>query len=413
MRKYFAILCAAAVMLTSCGKLESNRTADEGVLSFGSLDLTCDTEVITRASSPASGNYYIFISDKGGRTVYSGNYSEIRGGSITLPSGSYLFEARSTGEELPPSTFDGPIYGVSESFTITAGNTTSLGSLTCTLLQAMVTVDYAEDFLETVTGDGMAKVSIDPAYPLEYALHYNGGNISYNTSAGYFAVNNGENTTLNVTYSGMIDGKVQKMVANLTNVTARQWCRIKFLKKVSPQGTAVFYITINDYISDEELSVPLEVAREKTIGPDPEAPKGDGGIRIELAPDCKMFDSLDNIVVPAISTKMDLRLNVTVPSGVRKMTVEMSSTNGAFINAVALAGGTTLDLINPTPAQDIVFQIVPFPHGSGLLGKTSLLFDLSGAQEPILAFGGEHTFVLKVIDTQGCVKEVPVKLIVR
>lgn len=411
MKKCFAILSAVIAIAGGCSRLESQKSIDEGTLSFSGLELECDEQVLTRAS--ASGNYSIFVTDRSGKAVYSGNYSEIKGSSITLPTGTYFFEARSTAEEVPPSAFEFPVYGVKESFNITAGNTTSLGSLTCTLLQAKVTVEYADDFLATVTGDGRATVAIDPSYPLEYGLTYNGGDIRYNTSAGYFNVNNGDNTTLNVVYSGEIEGKVQKMVANLTGVTARQWCRIKFVKKLSQMGTAVFLITINDYISDEELSVPLEVAQEEVIGPDPNAPKGDGGILIELAKDCTMFSGLDNIIVPQASEKMDLRLNVSVPSGIKKMTVEMSSTNDAFLNAVALAGGTTLDLINPSSAQDIVFQIVPFPHGRDLLGKTSLVFDLSGAQEPILAFPGEHTFVLKVVDTEGCSKKVPVKMIVR
>lgn len=39
-----------------------------------------------------------------------------------------------------------------------------------------------------------------------------------------------------------------------------------------------------------------------------------------------------------------------------------------------------------------VFDIVPFPHGSELSGKTEIDFDLSGAQTPLLALPG-HTHI--------------------
>ena len=92
--------------------------------------------------------------------------------------------------------------------------------------------------------------------------------------------------------------------------------------------------------------------------------------------------------------------------------MQMASTSESFISAVALAGGTTLDLINPKEEQGIVFQIVPFPHGSSLSGQTSLLFDLSAAQGPINAFPGRHTFTMEVTDMKGCRASIPVTLVV-
>lgn len=413
MKKIIAIAAIAAMLAVSCRKIDSGSNS-EGTLSFGSFELQYDTELVTRATSVASGNYSIFIYDSEGTQVRKTTYAAVKDNDsqISLPAGSYTIEARSCEEDIPASAFEQPIYGATAEFSITAGQTTVLDPMVCTLVQVKVTVSYDDAFMKSVTGDGKATVTVDPSAPLDFALSYASGSASYDKAAGYFAVNNGSNTTMNIVFSGSIDGKSQKMVANLTGIAPRQWRQVKFVKKVDEQGTATFSIEILDYVSDEELSAVLDIPMEPVLAPDPNAPKGDGGIKIEFAPDCTMFTDLENIVVPASSTPMDLRLLVTVPDGIKKLVVDMASTSASFISAVALAGGTTLDLINPKEAQDIVFQIVPFPHGNELAGQTSLVFDLSAAQIPILAFPGEHTFTMNVTDMNGCVNSIPVKLIV-
>ena len=411
MKKVISYALVILAMCVSCRKIGSEYSR-EGVLSFEGFDVVCDNEVISRAVSPADGSYVITINDESGKRVVNTTYSEIKAGSgrISLLAGRYVLEVRSSADEVPAAVFGKPVYGCSEEFVISVGETTVLGSLVCTLLQVKATVSYDDSFLEMVTGDGVATVSVNPANALEYKLSYNDGNVGYDDSEGYFAVNNGSKTTMNVIFSGNIEGENRRMVANLTNVSPRQWCQIRFVKKVDTQGNATFSVEIDDYFSDEEIIIPLEVAREETIGVDPEAPRGDGGISVEFMPDCTMFDSLSDIRVPSPDVPMDLRLGINVPDGVGKMVVEMSSTNQSFIEALSLAGGTTLDLLNPTPDQEVVFQIVPFPHGPDLAGRTALIFDLSAAQIPILAFAGEHTFVLKIMDVNGCSKSVPVVL---
>ena len=411
MKRFAEILIFVSLAAVSCSRLESSPLETDGILSFSSLTVDCDTEVLTRASEQ---EFYLFISDRAGNSVWSGTYSSaVAADTISLKQGNYSLAVRSTEEEVPDAAFGLPVYGAETEFSIVAGQTTAPGKITCTLLQAKATVSYDDEFLKTVTGPGTATVCVNPSYPLEYGLEYSNGVVTYDSSEGYFKVNNGINTTMNVSFSGMIDGRRQTMTANLTGIQPRQWCRIKFIRKVDNQGTATFSITIDDYISDSELSVPLTLQPEPAIGDDPKVPKGDGGIKIELAPDCTQFSDLSDIVVPDDGQKMDLRLHITVPDGVASMVVNMASTNSSFIDAVALAGGTTLNLINPSAEQDIVFQIVPFPHGGSLKGQTQLDFDLSAAQEPILAFPGEHTFTIKITDSRGCTNSVAVTMKVR
>ena len=60
-----------------------------------------------------------------------------------------------------------------------------------------------------------------------------------------------------------------------------------------------------------------------------------------------------------------------------------------------------------------IFDIVPFPHGSELLNATTIDFDLSGAQGPLLAFPGVHTFKMNVTDNKGCKNSIDVILEVK
>lgn len=415
MKKLFAIAAVLLAIFSSCKKINFPDDTLEGTLSFTSFTLAYDTEVLTKAVSKAPDTYAIIITDNNGAEVVSTTYGAIvaDGGEIDLLAGNYTLTARSTASEVPASVFDEPVYGASEEFTIVAGETTEIGSLVCKLLQCKVTVDYDEEFLKCVTGDCQTDVTVTAGAPLAYKLGYNSGNFSIEDSAGYFAVNNGEKTTMNVVFKGSIEGKIQKMTAALTGIQPQQWRQIKFYKKIDEQGNALFEISITDFIDDEELSVEVSVVPEDVIGDDPERPIGDGGITLEFADDCTMFTDLMNIVVPEKTTKMDLRVLATVPNGVRKFYVDISSTSDTFIGAVNAAGGTRLDLVNPSQESEIVFQIVPFTHGADLVGKTSIPFDLSNAQEAILGFEGEHTFTMDVTDQLGCNKKLTVKMIVK
>ena len=119
------------------------------------------------------------------------------------------------------------------------------------------------------------------------------------------------------------------------------------------------------------------------------------------------------VPIPYIAiNSIDIKFKATVPGGVKKFTVNITSTNNAFVNAIAAADATNLDLINPTEDNAIIFTVVPFPHGSELLGQTSIDFELSAAQDAIIAYPGVHTFTMKITDQNGCSKEIPVVMTV-
>ncbi len=410
MKKIFILLTAAAALFSAASCQKSPVEAkDYGYLSFGEFSLGLDEAVETRAA--ANGNYVVIVTDSEGKEVVNTTYGALETAGdyqITLPAGDYILEARST-KDVPVAEFEQPVYGASKEFSITAGETTYAGDLVCTLLQCKVTVSYSEEFLASVTGAGKTTVNVKAGYPLEYVLNANG---TYDQSAGYFAV---EGNTMTVVFSGNIEGKSQKMTKSFTNIAPKQWRQIKFIKKVNEQGNAVFDIVINDLVDDETLNNSL-VIEEETIGEDPEAPKGDGGIT--LAPDYEAgcdaeITDLENIVIVPVATRdMAMRFRATVPNGVKKFNVQIDSDNDAFLSAVDAANARELDLINPLPDNDIIFQVVPFPHGQELLGQTDISFNLDAAQDAITIYPGRHTFKMVIVDQTGCKKEIPVVMVV-
>lgn len=402
-----------AAAISACETPSSNITR-EGTLSFDGFELSQDDELVTKAVSAAPGTYTIIINDAEGTEYLKTTYSAVKsnGNTLSLPAGNYTLIARSSEDEVPASVFEKPVYGTSKDFTITAGKTTNVGALTCSLQQCKVTVAYTDDFLSMVTGNGAATVSVTAGSPLEYGLKYASSGCSYEQKAGYFAVNNGANTTMEVTFKGSIDGKNQKMTRTFTGISEKQWRHITFTKKLDLEGNATFDIIISDFVSDQELTNSV-AATETIIGSDPNAPAGDGGITLEST--CS-YDITKPIAVPELSKPFKLTMKATIPDKVKKFEVEIKSTSSAFVNSVGSIndGQTVLDLVNPSEgARQVFTSILPFPYGSDVYNKSEINFDLSDAQEPLLAFSGEHTFIMRVTDQKGCKKEIQIILTVK
>ena len=408
----FAAASAAMMLFASCQKSAVQNVKGDGFLSFGEFTLGVDEEVITKAD-PAGDNYSITILDAEGNNVKTLTYAQVKENDdmISLSEGSYTLEAKSLAGDVPTASWENPIYGISKQFNIEAGEVTEIGNLVCTLLQCKVTVAYSDDFLAAITGAGSTSVEVTSGHPLDYVLNANG---TYDQSAGYFAV--GEGSTMTVVFKGSVDGKTAKMTKTFSGIAAKQWRQIKFVQKTNEQGQATFDIVINDLISDETLNNSVD-ASEEVIGEDPDAPKGDGGITLDFdyaaGCDTELTDLNNMVIVPESERVMSIKLKAGVPNGILKFTVDIESTSESFRNALDAAGGASIDLINPSPANDIIFQVVPFPHGAELVGKTDVAFDLSAAQEAIVNYPGTHTFMMTIVDQTFCSKKIPVTMIVK
>ncbi|MBE6251139.1 MAG: DUF4493 domain-containing protein [Bacteroidales bacterium] len=405
-----SVVASAFVLFASCQKSPVNSINEVGYLSFSEFSLDIDEEVDTRAAA-ANGNYIISIYNADEDLVIQKSYNEVKnnGNKLTLLAGSYTLVASSSADDVPVAAFEQPIYGVTKNFTIEAGMETRIGELTCGLVQCKVTVSYSDDFLAAVTGPCSTKVELTAGSPLEFALN---ADKTYDQSAGYFAVNG---NTMTVVFKGSINGQTKTQTKTFANVAAKQWRQVRFIQKVNEQGEATFDILIQDLVSDETLNNDLEV-KEEIIGEDPDAPKGDGGIMLSLdyegGCDLEITDLQNMLIVPLEERDMQIRFKATVPGGVKKFTVDISSTNTAFIAAVTAADAISLDLISPSAANEIIFDVVPFPHGNELLGQTDIAFNLDTAQDAIINYKGVHTFTMNIVDNEGCKNQIPVKMIV-
>lgn len=404
-----------AIALVACGSCKKEKfnyggtgTA-MGTLSFSGLAIEVSDETLPVAAAPTRASadmYAVYIDDAEGVRHLSTTYGELQE-NIELPAGSYTLTVQSS-KEIPTAEFESPVYGTTKEFTIEAGKTTELGTLTCSLLQCKVSVSYNDDFLAMVTGEGATTVELTAGSPLEYKMTYTPDEgPKYEKRNGYFAVSG---TTLTVTFRGQIAGKTQRMTKTFTGVAPKQWRQITFVQKIDEEGDATFDITISDYVEDETLDNDV-AGDEEIIGSDPNAPAGDGGIKLVSTCD---YDITRPIVVPEDGQPFVLTMNAEVPNGVRKFTVEIDTTNPDFLNSVVTTtGGSTLDLVNPSPETIGIFtNLIPFPYGDKVRNQTLIEFDLSTAQGPILAFKGTHTFTMVVIDNTGCRNEIPVVLVV-
>lgn len=407
------MLMGFVLALTSCNELLHGDPVRQGTLSFSNFSIELSEDLSVKSGVNAE-DYTIFIYDLEENLHQKLSYADIKaaGNFLTLLAGNYILQVLSSDNPVPEAAFDFPVYGVNVPVTILAGETTSLGAITCALMQCRVSIEYDEQLLERMTGSGKASVEVISGYPLDFSLNYNEGNPICDDRDGYFYVPS-QSQSMVVTFTALMDGKNQKMVKTFSGVKAGQHRKIKLIQKVNPEGTATIDVSVEGYVEDAELLTMVPVVQEEVIGADPNAPKGDGGITLAFAPDCVMFDDLSCIVVPdPAQAQMDLRLVATVPGGVKKFVVQIESTSDAFKNALVAAGGSELDLINPSEEAAIVFEVVPFPHGEDLAGKTEVFFDLSAAQAPISAFAGEHTFHMNVTDNDGCKNVISVKMIV-
>ena len=403
-KSIISAIALTLVLFASCQKTPINNKQENGYLSFGDFSLDLDETVITKSPVPASGTYTITILDSEENEVLTKPYSEVKNNDdkITLPAGNYTLVASSE-DSVPEAAFERPVYGTSKAFSITAGQVTNIGQLVCELLQCKVTVEYSDEFLAAVTGAGTTTVTLKVGHPLVFNLN---ADKTYDKSAGYFAV---EGTTMEVVFQGVINGSNQKMKTAIKGIAPKQWRQIKFVQKKNEQGDATFDIVINDLISDEELTNVTTPAEDVVDTYDPEAPKGDGGITLLPYGDCDPdITDLTNLYIKnPVTDPMVIKLMATVPAGVKKFNVSITTDNNEFKSAIDAADAAELDLINPSAKNQVIFIAVPFPHGEELLNKTEVLFDLTAAQSAIYDYPGTHTFSMNILDNNGCRNTIP------
>ncbi len=455
MKRFLAIALLASALMVSCAD-DFKYKGEEvgfGTLSFADLQISVDSEeIVMRAAEAAPGTYLIFVYDDKNTLYGTYTYNEVKSaGSISLPAGTYRVEIRSE-EDVPAAKFATPIYGaVKEGIIITAGEPTAIGQVVCTLLQCKVTVDYNDDFLEMVTGDCNVEVSVSE--PLNYAMTWDSANNKikeYEREAGYFAINNGDDTTMEVKFSGMIfdeksgESKTMKMNKTFNNIAARQWRQVKFIKKVDVEGNATFDIVINDYVEDNPLNEDL-TGSETVLEKDPNAPQGDGNIKLlsvaglneNTTPTQEMWNAaftdddmdvetyemivLDDKITTADGKQL-LQFEALVPNKIKDFYIVIESEILAPMMAGMMGDAEYIDLVHDTSVVELIATIIPFPYHNPASGmyvenQTSVSFILDDAVSILRDLATDnpelnhtHTFQMNVRDWGGCTKQINLTL---
>ena len=461
MKKLFVLLLAISGLMVSCSddfqyngegtKPEVNLGLPEGygMLSFGEMQISIDeSEAMVRSTElpEVGGNYVIKIKDAEGKVVVDCSYKDIKDSSegIALLAGEYTLEVCSTIDDIPDAEWEQPIYGATMSgIKIEAGKPTIIAEpITCTLLQCKVTVDYNDDFLAMVKG--ACKTTITIGSSLEYNLNWDatqGKITSYEKRAGYFDVNNGTNTTMEVKFEGSIYDEESESVKTMRQskafegIEARQWRQVRFVKKVNEEGNASFEIVIDSYVEDDNLGTEDMTGEESVIAPDPNAPKGDGGIMLlnvtgltENTNPTKEAWNAEKTEKPIINmANIDgntFTFNASIPNGTREFYVDITSTNSNFnsaVNKITVNGDGRIYLTKEEEAHiEVIKNLatfhIEFPTPDQVIAQKEVIFDLTNAIEPLKMFPGTHTFSMYVRDSEGCTHrddnqvQIPIKL---
>ena len=453
---------SAVLACVACDKDNYNYGGIEegyGVLSFADAGFVVSEEVETRADA-AKNNTCIWVLKKGEteNEIVDINpnseddyvtYSSVKEKGITLPGGNYILRAQ-TEYEIPKAGID-PVYGIEKEFTITAGERTELGELTLTLYkQVKVNVYYNETFRNSLTANGgTTKVTIDGTNE----LIFNVTPTNYQSDPKYLFLELNEetketgvtmeimvNAEMNVKEGNVTSVKTQKMSAMVTGVKPCQYRQININKEEIKDGGANFTIVVDGLEVDTELTTDVE-ASEESLGADPNAPKGDGGIKLLNtaglnANTTPTFDAwngsftddemdVENRPAEIVITKdmTQLQFKAVVPGNILQFKVLIIS--DMIEPALGVAGITDpeLDLINEADQVKGIAAIIPFPYhapaeGMIVQGANELEFVLDGAIPILQEFFGEdnttthhsHTFQMFVQDQTGKSKTIDLAL---
>lgn len=455
---------SAALALVACDKDNYNYSGLKegyGLLSFADAGFVVSEETNTRATEPASDNTVIWVynvNEDGTvnmdepvdldpiKDVTYTTYGAVKTNGITLPGGNYVLRAQ-TKDVIPMvGAGDAAVYGIDQPFSITAGQTKELETLTLYLYkQVKVSVSYNEAFQKSLTENGgTTTVTLDGEHfatfnvtPTDFDsdsqyLYIDLTNEAKEVQEAGVSMEISVNAEMYVKEDGVTSVKTQKMTAAVTGVKPRDYRKIQIHKEEIKDGGANFSIVVDGLQVDTELSTDIS-ASEGSLGDDPNAPKGDGGIKLintagltgnnqtewnayvaqteEAIANNVMISGVhkDAITVNGLTA---LTFSAEVPNGVYNFYVDITSTNPDFEEAVAFI---TVDKNNPqriyltkteSEHRGVVAGLdgigISFPYPEDVINKTQVSFPLTAAIDKLSGFKGTHYFTMNVIDNTGC-----------
>lgn len=433
---YIAILSLAlAVGFSACnekwepGSIESG---EKGCLSTADLtvDLNNAEQIIeSRAAVVDLTNFIVSVIDKDGVLVDEWKYSEMP----ALPSfnvGTYTLKVAS-GMSVK-ADWEQPYFVGEKQFTIVKDDVTNAGVVTCKLQNLKVTVKFSDELVEA-----------SPDKDLQCVIRVNEQGVLTFTPgesrSGYFEVVPG-NTTMVATFTGTVNGYKEEIIRLYKDINPGQHRIITFSLKNSnvemPEETGTIDptggINVDFWVEDEDLSGNVNTGGEDVIegtrpgdevwpdDPGTGEPGTDDPTDPDTPSDCISFDSstLDlsdgnvNVATDFGPGVKDAVVTISVEHGFAHLNVTINSVglNEDELGQIGLP--KSFDLAYPADDEvaDALTQL-NFPIRDGVIGKTSVNFDITTFVPLLPNFDGPHEFLIEAVDSQGHAKTLILKFI--
>lgn len=402
---------AAAVLLAGCMNEDlhldnrNDKDAEKGYLSLAGLNVECVTDykpvdtgveskslAATRAGEPDVNTFDCLILDATGtQTVKTFKYGARPTENIELDKGNYIFKMQSS--EIPAAEWENPVYGLTEPFTITRNETTSLTDLVCKLLNIQVSVSYSADLKAALSDDTTTTITVG-GNSLVFALD--------ETRSGYFLAPLPKND-IDVLVKGSYkaEGKEAsqfEMNATIKDVKGGQYSDITLYIEYSTEGSIAIDAKIDGWVVDEEIVCDFSTfISENIIDDDENKPTItwlDNDIDTPITLTADKFDSRGNCLV-------DFYIDVEAKNTVASMLVEISSSNSEFMTSLGSYNLTSsFDLCNAGDATNSL-RIMGYPVNDEVAGKELVSFDLKPQMKLLKEFVGTHNFKATVKDAKG------------
>lgn len=414
---------AAAIMLAGCINEDlkinniDDKEAGKGYLSLAELSVECVTDhkpvdtgvaqtksVATRADAPDIETFDCIILDAAGtQTVKTFKYGERPTDKIELDNGNYLFKMLSS--EIPAAEWENPVYGLTEPFTITRNNTTTLTDLVCKLLNIQVSVSYSADLKSALSDDTTTTITVG-GNSLVFALD--------ETRSGYFLAPQPKNdidvlVKGSYTAEGKDEASQFEMNATIKDVKGGQYSDITLYIEYSTEGSIAIDAKIDGWMVDEEIACDFSTFISENIIDDNENKPTitwlDNDIDAPVTLTADNFDSRGNCLV-------NFYIDVEAANTIESMLVEISSNNGEFMASLDSYNlPSSLDLCDAGSATSSL-RIMGYPVNDEIKGKELVSFDLTPQMKLLKEFVGTHDFKATVKDAKGGICEKTLSIVI-
>ena len=399
-----ALGLATLMSVTSCDEkyepVEETKQ-EQGHLSTKGLVIdvvNAETIIKSRAEGVDLSGYRVKILDAAGRVLENWAYSEMP----ELPAlnvGSYTLRVQSH-DTAPAAEWETPWFMGEKPIEITLGGVTEAGAVTCRLSNLKVSVIFSPELVAASAGDLQCEIRVNDNNKLTFAQG--------ETRSGFFAIEPGASTMVAV-FSGTVNGYKEEIIRPYRDVAAGQHRIITFSLKTTPVNppNAVGSFDPTGGLNVDVTVVDVDLRAD--INP------GDGVIGGGDRPGNEVWP--DDPVQPDVpaatfsSPTLDLEgvnpidrlpaaVTIDCPKGISHLwvTINSPSLHDALVD---LGLGEPFDLAYPGELEGVLKESLGLPTGDEVIGKNTLVFDISQFVPMLAGFPGDHEFVLEVTDADG------------